>query len=130
MILVIRGQDRPDFRQSRCHRRHERVVGEPIHQQACRYQGGRFLDRKMHRWKVVTPYDTVSDASLADDWHPGFCKRSDIAVNRSNACFELICNLLGARHPAALQMNQNSYESIDAIHIAYLTSVLDHKRRF
>ena len=67
---------------------------------------------------MVTPYDAVTDAGLAHDWDAGFRKRGDIPVDGSNARLEFICNFLGPRNPAPLQVNQDGNESIDPVHIA------------
>ena len=65
---------------------------------------------------MVTLYDTVTQARLADDGHARFRERSNVSIDGADARLEFISNILRPGYSASLQMNEDRDESIDAVH--------------
>src|SRR5690348_17227273 len=65
---------------------------------------------------MVASDNAVADSGLANNWHTRFRQGGNVSVNSTNTGGKFFGDLLGSRHPASLQVNQNRHQSIDSVH--------------
>jgi hypothetical protein len=120
LTLTIAREDSPDFPESRGHVGGESGAGELVDEQAGGGESGGFIGGECDRGEEEALQEGVTDAGFGDDRDSNLAERSDVAINAAEGDVKVFSDVLGTRNAAALEINDQREETIDAGHAAKL----------